>query len=107
MADFTPKDSNTIKIGDAPADKKVPKKKGENKSASIEEDKTAETNSGVTFKAETASKPISQNVKVRFAKDYKGCIGGQRYFFSKNEVAIVPENVKRILSKTEGLLKPL
>lgn len=47
------------------------------------------------------------NVKVRFGKDYRGNIGGKAYNFKKGDVAVVPENVRRVLSKEEGLLRPL
>jgi hypothetical protein len=68
-----------------------------------EEDKTDE----VTFTAKTESKPIERMVKIRLAKKYDGCIGGEWYHFAKDQVVNVPENVKRILNKTEGMLKPL
>ena len=67
------------------------------------EDKSAE----VTFTAETDKKPIERMVKVRLAKKYDGCIGGQWYHFAKDQVVTVPENVKRILNSAEGMLKPL
>ncbi len=51
--------------------------------------------------------PITQNVRVRLARKYDGCIGGVWYHFEKNELASVPENVKNIMSREEGLLKPL
>ena len=61
----------------------------------------------IKFTPTTKSKPIEKNVKVRFARNYKGCIGGVWYYFKKDEVAVVPENVKSILTKAEGILKPL
>ena len=67
------------------------------------EDKSAE----VTFTAKTDKKPIERMVKVRLAKKYDGCIGGQWYHFVKDQVVTVPENVKRILNSAEGMLKPL
>ena len=67
------------------------------------EDKSDE----VTFTAKTESKPIERMVKIRLAKKYDGCIGGEWYHFAKDQVVSVPENVKRILNKTEGMLKPL
>ena len=67
------------------------------------EDKSAE----VTFTAKTDKKPIERVVKVRLAKKYDGCIGGQWYHFAKDQVVTVPENVKRILNSAEGMLKPL
>lgn len=67
------------------------------------EDKSAE----VTFTATTDKKPIERMVKVRLAKKYDGCIGGQWYHFVKDQVVTVPENVKRILNSAEGMLKPL
>ena len=67
------------------------------------EDKPAE----VTFTAKTDKKPIERMVKVRLAKKYDGCIGGQWYHFAKDQVVTVPENVKRILNSAEGMLKPL
>ena len=67
------------------------------------EDKSAE----VTFTAKTDKKPNERMVKVRLAKKYDGCIGGQWYHFAKDQVVTVPENVKRILNSAEGMLKPL
>lgn len=67
------------------------------------EDKSAE----VTFTAKTDKKPIERMVKVRLAKKYDGCIGGQWYHFAKDQVVTVPENVKRILNSAEGMLKSL
>lgn len=67
------------------------------------EDKSAE----VTFTAKTDKKPIERMVKVRLAKKYDGCVGGQWYHFAKGQVVTVPENVKRILNSAEGMLKPL
>ena len=61
----------------------------------------------VTFTAKTEKKPIERMVKVRLAKKYDGCIGGQWYHFAKDQVVTVPENVKRILNSAEGMLKPL
>ena len=61
----------------------------------------------ITFTGTTESKPIERRVKVRLAKKFDACIGGEWYHLKKDEVATVPENVKRILSKTEGMLKPL
>ena len=61
----------------------------------------------VTFTAKTDKKPIERMVKVRLAKKYDGCIGGQWYHFAKDQVVTVPENVKRILNSAEGMLKPL
>ena len=73
------------------------------------EDSTAveETTESVTFTAETEAKPIERMVKIRLAKKYDGCIGGEWYHFAKDQVVNVPENVKRILNNTEGMLKPL
>ena len=108
MADFTPKevvDGVDLALADGGVisvdKKKATKKKVEKSSEAIS------TDSGITFNTEVDSKPAQQNVKVRFARDYKGCIGGQRYFFKKGETANVPENVKRILIREEGLLMPL
>ena len=67
------------------------------------EDKSAE----VTFTAKTDKKPIERMVKVRLAKKYDGCIGGQWYHFAKDQVLTVPENVKRIRNSTEGIYKHL
>ena len=67
------------------------------------EEKTDE----VTFTAKTESKPIERMVKIRLAKKYDGCIGGEWYHFAKDQVVTVPENVKRILNSKEGMLKPL
>lgn len=69
----------------------------------VEEKKTEE----VTFTAKTETKPIERMVKIRLAKKYDGCIGGTWYHFAKDQVVTVPENVKRILNSTEGMLKPL
>ncbi len=71
------------------------------------EDKPEEKKSEVTFTAKTDSKPIESKVKIRLARDYKGCIGGVWYYFKKDEVAIVPESVKLVLNRAEGMLKPL
>jgi hypothetical protein len=71
------------------------------------EDKPEEKKSEVTFTAKTESKPIESKVKIRLARDYKGCIGGVWYYFKKDEVAIVPESVKLVLNRAEGMLKPL
>ena len=67
------------------------------------EEKTEE----VTFTAKTDAKPIERMVKIRLARKYDGCIGGMWYHFAKDQVVTVPENVKRILNNTEGMLKPL
>ena len=69
----------------------------------VEESKTDE----VTFTATTDKAPIERMVKIRLAKKYDGCIGGEWYHFAKDQVVNVPENVKRILNSTEGMLKPL
>ena len=69
----------------------------------VEEEKTEE----VTFTAKTDKKPIERMVKICLARDFKGCIGGAWYYFKKGQVVNVPENVKRILNKKEGMLKPL
>ena len=69
----------------------------------VEEAKTEE----VTFTATTEKKPIERMVKIRVAKKYDGCIGGEWYHFVKDQVVTVPENVKRILNSAEGMLKPL
>lgn len=45
-------------------------------------------------------------VKVRLNADYRGCIGGVRYYLEKDHTYTVDENLKRILNKS-GLLKPL
>lgn len=70
------------------------------------EDAEVETPS-IIFSAETEKKPIERMVKIRLAKKYDGCIGGEWYHFVKDQVVNVPENVKRILNNTEGMLKPL
>lgn len=77
--------------------------KDETPEAPVEDKSTDE----VTFTAETEKKPIERMVKVRLAKKYDGCIGGQWYHFAKDQVVTVPENVKRILNSAEGMLKPL
>lgn len=61
----------------------------------------------ITFTADTESKPIERMVKIKLARKYDGCIGGVWYHFAKDETVIVPENLKRILSNVEGMLKPL
>lgn len=61
----------------------------------------------VTFNATTDKKPIERMVKICLAKDFKGCIGGNWYYFKKNQTVTVPENVKLILNRKEGMLKPL
>lgn len=77
--------------------------KDETPEAPVEDKSTDE----VTFTAKTEKKPIERMVKVRLAKKYDGCIGGQWYHFAKDQVVAVPENVKRILNSAEGMLKPL
>lgn len=77
--------------------------KDETSEAPVEDKSTDE----VTFTAKTEKTPIERMVKVRLAKKYDGCIGGQWYHFAKDQVATVPENVKRILNSAEGMLKPL
>ncbi|MBR2724091.1 MAG: hypothetical protein IKB72_01430 [Ruminococcus sp.] len=77
--------------------------KDETPEAPVEDKSTDE----VTFTAKTEKKPIERMVKVRLAKKYDGCIGGQWYHFAKDQVVTVPENVKRILNSAEGMLKPL
>lgn len=69
--------------------------------------KTAYEKPEITFTAETEKKPIEKKVKVHLAKDYRGCIGGEWYYLYKDRVYTVPENVKRVLSRAEGMLKPL
>ena len=69
----------------------------------VEEKKADE----VTFTANTEKKPIERMVKICLAKKYDGCIGGNWYHFAKDQVVTVPENVKRILNRKEGMLKPL
>lgn len=70
-------------------------------------EETLKAESEITFKAETDKKPIERKVKIRLAKKYDGCIGGVWYHFDKDQVVSVPENVKRILNRSEGMLKPL
>lgn len=77
--------------------------KDETPEAPVEDKSTDE----VTFTTKTEKKPIERMVKVRLAKKYDGCIGGQWYHFAKDQVVTVPENVKRILNSAEGMLKPL
>lgn len=69
------------------------------------EDKT--NTDAITFTAQTNKTPIEKMVKIRLAKKYDGCIGGVWYHFAKDQVVTVPENVKRILNRAEGMLKPL
>lgn len=45
-------------------------------------------------------------VKVRLNAEYRGCVGGTRYYLEKDKVYLVDANLKRILNKS-GLLKPL
>ena len=92
-----PEDSNEVVIPEVSDDT------DETKEDTADED----NDSDVTFKAETDKKPIERMVKIRLAKKYDGCIGGEWYHFAKDQVVTVPENVKRILNKTEGMLKPL
>ena len=81
------------------------------------ENQTGESNSESTVSEEKkpeetitdnlAAPKKNPNVKIRLGKPFRGCIGGTVYDFKRGEVAIVPENVRRILSKEEGLLRPL
>ena len=88
---------NTEEVDTAEAETETPVE------APVEEKKADE----VTFTANTEKTPIERMVKICLAKKYDGCIGGEWYHFEKNQVVTVPENVKRILNKTEGMLKPL
>lgn len=86
----------------------VPAKAEKSKKAEkVEETPVEEKTEEVTFTATTESKPIERMVKVRLAQKYDGCIGGEWYHFAKDQVVNVPENVKRVLNNTEGMLKPL
>lgn len=69
----------------------------------VEEEKKPEE----TITVNLAAPKKNPNVKIRLGKPFRGCIGGTVYDFKRGEVAIVPENVRRILSKEEGLLRPL
>lgn len=60
---------------------------------------------GAEFSPEEVT-PVEKQVKIRLNSEYKGCIGGQRLYFKKDEVYTVDQNVKRILNNS-GLLKPL
>lgn len=89
---------------EAPVEPEPEKVKTAKKDTPVKEEKKAEE---VTFTATTESKPIDRMVKIRLAQKYDGCIGGEWYHFEKDQVVNVPENVKRILNGTEGMLKPL
>lgn len=69
----------------------------------VEEEKEPEE----TITVNLAAPKKNPNVKIRLGKPFRGRIGGTVYDFKRGEVAIVPENVRRILSKEEGLLRPL
>ena len=45
-------------------------------------------------------------VKIVTNVNHRCCVGGEWYFFTKDEVQIVPQNVKNILREA-GLLAPL
>jgi hypothetical protein len=48
-----------------------------------------------------------QRVKIRISYNYNCTIGGERYFFEKDKIYTVPNNVKVVLSEELNLLKPL
>lgn len=106
-------DDNTTPEGITPEGKDENEEENSTSPATpeVEDDEPSITNpdedNGITFTADTESKPIERRVKVRLARKFDACIGGEWYHLKKDEVAIVPENVKRILSRTEGMLKPL
>lgn len=106
---FTPRASANLiegEVTDSPVGEVTPAVEAETETpveAPVEEKKADE----VTFTAKTEAKPIERMVKIRLAKKYDGCIGGIWYHFVKDQVVTVPENVKRILNKVEGMLKPL
>lgn len=100
----TPTDAKAPTVEEAPV---VEDKKSEDKTdvkVPVVEEKKADE---VTFTGETTKKPIEKMVKICLAKKYDGCIGGEWYHFDKGQVVTVPENVKRILNRAEGMLKPL
>ena len=96
-----------------PDDEETPENSNEDESEGVTDPEGVDTteneedNSQVTFTAETNKKPVEKMVKIRLAKKFDGCIGGTWYHFAKDQVVTVPENVKRILNRTEGMLKPL
>lgn len=55
----------------------------------------------------TKNSRTEKNVKVKLSKPYKCCVGGVWYHLEADKQISVPENVKIILSKEPGLLKPL
>jgi hypothetical protein len=71
------------------------------------EEKEEEKTSNVSF-VNTDEKVVPDtNVKVRLSREYSCSIGGKKYFFEKDKIATVPNNVKVVLSEEENLLKPL
>ena len=100
---FTPRASANLIEGEVTETTDVTEEVTPTDDTPVEEEKTEE----VTFTAKTDKKPIERMVKICLARDFKGCIGGAWYHFKKDQVVNVPENVKRILNKKEGMLKPL
>lgn len=100
---FTPRASSNLIEGDVvdTTESKTPEVE------EVVEETPVEETPEITFTAETDKKPIERMVKIRLSKKYDGCIGGEWYHFAKDQVVTVPENVKRILNKAEGMLKPL
>lgn len=95
---------------------KIAKSRGKSSTKLDEENITTETqeqeNTGVVFEGEQEPEeekvqPIPpKSVKIKMAKNHKCSIGGIFYNLEKGKTYVVPENVKRILSKV-GLLLPL
>lgn len=72
-----------------------------------EEEEEEDTEGSVATPDMSASKAPERMVKICLSEDYKGCIGGQWYHLEKDKVHTVPENLKKVLSREKGLLKPL
>ena len=107
---FTPRASSNLIEGEVTDPVEIPITDVEETPEVVDTDTTAPEEpkgESVTFTAKTEKKPIERMVKICLAKKYDGCIGGEWYHFEKNQTVTVPENVKRILNKTEGMLKPL
>lgn len=62
----------------------------------------------ITFNPEVKSTQQAESkCKVKFAKDYRGCVGGEWFEYRAGETAYVSPNLKRILTGIDGMLKPL
>lgn len=71
----------------------------------VTNDDEADDETGAKFKPED-EETVEKVYRVKLNADYRGCIGGKRLYFKKDEVYTVDQNIKRILNKS-NLLKPL